>query len=272
MPSAPPSAAPSRVETPASPAEAPAPRTSPVATSRPAASSTPVAWTELERVIRDNMRDDAAVGCAPRRHDLPPGTVAAVECRPGVAPVSRVGFYLFASPEDARDVYIDRVKEQGLALNTEQGRRGWERAGYICSEAEVECAERDAGFVNSDGYANYRAVMGAMYIGVLGTRDDIEDLRGWAWESTQECPPGPDTCPVPESPSLYCDGLQVAADASCVEPVSDQGWLTVVLYHRDESRHPRSLAFCSRASVCPAASCSRAARTLSRPSSTSRRI
>jgi hypothetical protein len=159
------------------------------------------------------------VGCGPRHHDLPPGTVAAVECRPAVELVSRVGFYLFASPDDAFAVYLDRVKEQGLALNTERGRRGWERAMYTCSDEQVECAERDAGFVNSDGYANYRSVMGAMYIGVLGTRDDIEDLRGWAWESREECPPGPDTCPVPESPSLYCDGSRVAADASCVEPV-----------------------------------------------------
>ncbi len=129
----------------------------------------------------------------------------------------------FASPDDAFAVYIDRVKEQGLALNTEQGRRGWERAAYSCSEEHVECGERDAGFVNSDGYANYRSVMGAIYIGVLGTRDDIEELRVWAWESREECPPAPDTCAVPESQSLYCDGSRVAADASCIEPVSSAG-------------------------------------------------
>ena len=201
------------------PAAEATPTTTPV-TPKPDLTAEPTPrWSTLERAIRDNIRDDAAVGCAPRRHDLPPGTVAAVECRPGVALVSRVGFYLFASPEDAFAVYLDRVKEQGLALNTERGRRGWERAMYICSDEQ--CAERDAGFVNSDGYANYRSVMGAMYVGVLGTRDDIEDLRGWAWESPEECPPGPDTCAVPESPSLYCDGSRVAADASCVDPVSD---------------------------------------------------
>ena len=128
------------------------------------------------------------MGCAPRRHDLPPGTVAAVECRPGVALVSRVGFYLFASPDDAFAVYLDRVKEQGLALNTEQGRRGWERAMYICSDDK--CAERDAGFVNSDGYANYRSVMGAMYIGVLGTRDDIEKPQGLGMGEPRRMPAG----------------------------------------------------------------------------------
>ena len=40
-------------------------------------------WTKAERAIRDAIRADIRVACVPRRLDLPPRTIAAVECTPG---------------------------------------------------------------------------------------------------------------------------------------------------------------------------------------------
>jgi hypothetical protein len=175
----------------------PNPLVTPVApTPSPRAKATPKptpTWTELERAIFDAIRYDAQVDCAPRRRDNPRGTIAAVECRPGKAPVSRVAFYLFATAGDAFHVYTQRIQDAGLELVFSDP-VGWEHAvaGGACDPAEVEaeegesgtdagtCPDREAAFLNSDGYANYRAVNGRIYIGALGTNSDINALAGWA--------------------------------------------------------------------------------------------
>lgn len=218
VPSGPPSAAPSLVETPASPAQPIAPSTSPVATSPPAASATPVAWTELERTIRAGIREDAAEGCVPRRHELPPGTIAAVECRPGDAAVARVGFYLFASPDQAFDHYRNRIRDERLTYNDDDDSRfgsRWERCWYDFGEGEqkqLDCRQRDAGFVNSEGYANYRAIDGALYIGVLGNNADVADLYDWSARLDSGDPPPGEMAPVPNEPTLY-EGELVSREA-----------------------------------------------------------
>ena len=207
VPSTPPSAAPSRVETPASPPQPPAPSTSPLGTSPPAASATPVAWTKLERTIRAGIREDAAQGCLPRRHDLPAGTIAAVECRPRDPAVARVGFYLFGSQDQAFDHYRNRLRAEGLAYNKgDVGDRRWEGCWLFENEGEQHsstCRYRHAGFVNSSGYANYRAVGDALYIGVLGNAADVTDVWDWVRLSrVQETPPG-EMGEVPDWPTLY---------------------------------------------------------------------
>ena len=198
---------PSGVETPASSAQPPAPNTQPVASSPPAASATPVAWTELERTIRAGIREDAARGCAPRRHNLPPGTIAAVECRPRDPAVARVGFYLFGSPDEAFAHYRNRLRAEGLAYNKgDIGDRHWEECWHFENEGDQHsstCRYRHAGFVNSSGYANYRAVGDALYVGVLGKADDVTGVWDWVRLSRgEETPPG-EMGEVPWWPTLY---------------------------------------------------------------------
>jgi hypothetical protein len=178
-----------------------------VTTSSPGASATPVAWTELERTIRAGIREEAAQGCAPRRRDLPPGTIAAVECRPRDPVVDRVGFYLFGSSGEAFDHYRNRLRTEGLAYNKgDIGDRLWElcwRFEYEGEEHSSTCRYRHAGFVNSSGYANYRAVADALYIGVLGNVADVTQVWDWVRLSRgEETPPG-EMGEVPWWPTLY---------------------------------------------------------------------
>jgi hypothetical protein len=177
----------------------------------------PPTWTKRERAIRDAIRADIAVGCAPRRHDLPPGTIAAVECEPGKAPASRVGFFLFATADEALDVYLARVRAEALTLDSDTGPSG-EAATYCDGNVEpaaypdgdtLHCRDREALFVNSDGYANYRVVRGRLYIGALGTNRDIHDLNEWAWRGSgsETGIPG-EMDAVPSFQTLWCDGAR----------------------------------------------------------------
>ena len=187
-------------------------------TPREPAVSTPKAsptWSKRERAILEGIRDDVRVGCAPRLEDLPPGTIAAVECRAGTPPVSRVGFYLFATAGDALDVYLKRVRAEGLALgaDTSSGREGAtncdgdiEPAAYAVDDT-LHCPDREAFFLNSDGYANYRVVRGNLYIGALGTNSDIEDLNDWAWAGSEGEGEAPgEMGMVPSFQTLWCGG------------------------------------------------------------------
>ena len=190
----------------------------PIATTVPATptptptSTPPPTWTKRERAIRNAIRDDARVDCAPRRHDLPPGTIAAVECRPGMRLVSQVGFYLFATNDEAFDVYRKRIRDQGLRLEEVSG-SGWEGPRGECAaeyeggheEVTLACRDRQATFVNSSGFANYRAVAGRLYVGVLGTNGNVDALAAWA-RGVEE----PDTGTIPGQ-NLWCDGGAPAA-------------------------------------------------------------
>lgn len=171
----------------------------------------PLEWSELEQTILDGLREDAAVRCAPRRENLPPETIAAVECRPKVAPVSRVGFYYFESWDQASAAYMTRIREEGLSLDERVRASRYERRMWDCDEDEYvsiqpdPCEQfREAGFINASGYANYRAVFDRLYIGILGTNDDVGALRDWAWSSEHwpEPPPG-EMGAVPMVPTVY---------------------------------------------------------------------
>ncbi len=173
----------------------PSASTSPDPSQPPQASATPVAWTELEQTIQASIRKDAAQGCAPRRKDLPRGTIAAVECRPEVTAVARVGFYLFGSPEAASITTAPGSVTRGSSSTaTRAGAAG--RSAYSTygegEQKQLDCRQRHAGFVNKPGYSNYRAVWGSVYIGVLGKDADVQGMWLWAWESLGEVevPPG----------------------------------------------------------------------------------
>jgi hypothetical protein len=172
----------------------------------------PPTWTKLERAIRDGIRADLRASCAPRRQTLPPGTIAAVDCQPGRDPVSRVGFYLFADAADALDVYLTRVRAEGLALGSEEdsGSEGATHCNDVYPDDDtIHCRDREAFFVNADGYANYRVVRGRLYIGALGTNGDIYPLNEWAWRGSEPVITGQDRMDlggVPSYQTLWCDG------------------------------------------------------------------
>jgi hypothetical protein len=207
----------------------PTPIETPVTPTPKATLKPPPTWTTRERAIRDAIRGDVRVGCAPRRHDLPRGTIAAVECQPGKDSVSRVGFYLFASASGALDVYLGRVRAEGLALDSDTG-PGWEGATQCDGNIEpaaypdgdtIHCRDREALFVNSDGYSNYRVVIGRLYIGALGTNRDIYALNEWAWRGSGQKSTDQlhgDTGGVPSFQTLWCDGARPKAKGALCAP------------------------------------------------------
>jgi hypothetical protein len=184
-PSAPPSAAPPS----ASPKPTPAP------TLRPA-----------ETELVGALRADSAVGCVPRRTDLPLGATAGVECHPADSLVAAVGIYGFVgatTPEPALAAYLDRMKKQNVATGSGDCAKGtpgdhaW--PSYLPDEGDDGTGLRPtrAGcFLDANGIANIRVTCyGDVYIGVLGNTKELALLNAWTWkvangESTDRDPPG----------------------------------------------------------------------------------
>jgi len=177
----------------------------------------PLTWTKPERAIRDGIRADVRRGCTPRRQTLPVGTIAAVECQPGRDPVSRVGFYLFADAGDALAAYLARVRAEGLSLGADDasGSEGATHCDDVYADDDtIHCRDREAFFVNADGYANYRVVRGRLYIGALGTNGDVYRLNEWAWRGSEPVITGEsrtDLGGVPSYQTLWCDGKRPKA-------------------------------------------------------------
>jgi hypothetical protein len=127
--------------------------------------------------IMDGLRRDLS-HCNERKENLPPRTVAAVECRPDADLVESVGFFLFAKKADMLDVYTTRLAANGVegdggdCLSGEPGDKPWTSNG----------ADRAGCFLNSQGNANTRFTIskGPLYIGVLGNDDDIASLMEWS--------------------------------------------------------------------------------------------
>jgi hypothetical protein len=125
----------------------------------------------------DGLRRDLS-HCNERKENLPPRTVAAVECRPDADLVESVGFFLFAKKADMLDVYTTRLAANGVegdggdCLSGEPGDKPWTSSG----------ADRAGCFLNSQGNANTRFTIskGPLYIGVLGNDDDIASLMEWS--------------------------------------------------------------------------------------------
>ena len=142
------------------------------------------------------LRADAQVNCIPKRHDLPAGSTAAVECTLEAAPVARVAAYAFPTEREAAATYLERLGEYGVAPQTGncyegtpgdspntpgdgEGREGDE--GVIAWNGKILVAARFGCFRNEEGIANVRVTCGGgIYIGVLGTNGDIAALAGWA--------------------------------------------------------------------------------------------
>ena len=72
------------------------------------ASAKPATFTAVEASLVSALRTDAAIGCAPRRVDLP-GALDGRRCRVNGAVVTRVGAYHFGDARDAATTYLERL-------------------------------------------------------------------------------------------------------------------------------------------------------------------
>ena len=152
----------------------------PPATGAPVAEVTPDAD---ERRIIAGIRADVRDHCQPRRDDLPPGTVAAVECTPPSALVDRVGFYLFEDKDAMVETYLARLESEGVEQDSGDCAAGEEGEMAETPFADDPWDAPHAGcVVNEQGYANIRWTVpdGPLYGGVLGDTDDMADLYDWS--------------------------------------------------------------------------------------------
>jgi hypothetical protein len=180
--------------------------------------------TPEEEALMGALRIDVAVNCAPRRADLPEGSVRGIECRPDDPAVARVGIYWFAAPNDAAYAYMTRMASSGVDVNAGDcnrdipGESAWtpgdhegsfEDPGVFNWENAVLSPDRIGCFSDENGSANVRLTCGNAYIGVLGTGTDLSDLHDWTWLYPEGYEPG-----TPDSPGICVgDGL-IAPDVS----------------------------------------------------------
>lgn len=176
--------------------------------SRPDPTVRASAMTAYERELMGFLREDARIGCAPRRSDLPSGATAAVECRVGSALVNRVAVYGFITGNDVEDAdqasldraafaYLDRMDRQGVLgasgdcvagtpqdvswMGPEADRDGSNAFIQVEYAGRPYSVDRYGCFVNEQGVANFRATCGeGAYIGVLGRTPRLDQLTTWA--------------------------------------------------------------------------------------------
>lgn len=189
---APPSASPTPLPT-AEPTPAPSdpilPSPDPTAEPSPT-SAPPIVVTADERYLLDGVRR-GAIDCAPVRDELPPGATAGIECESDDPAVARIGFYRFPDDASMLDAYFDRMRAEGVEIETggcddEEG-----EGAYIPDEGLS--LDRDGCFVNAEGYANYRATRSGshIYIGILGRTADMGALADFAWKGNMDTPGQP---------------------------------------------------------------------------------
>ena len=184
----------------------PAPSASPA---QPSASPRPTPAPSLsaaEANLLEALRVDSAVGCAPRRTDLPLGATAGVECHPADSLVAAVGVYGFVgatTPEPALAAYLDRMTKQNVATGSGDCAKGtpgdhaWPSSLPDEGDDGTGLRPTRAGcFLDENGIANIRVTCyGDVYIGVLGNTKEMALLNAWTWsvakgESTDRDPPG----------------------------------------------------------------------------------
>jgi hypothetical protein len=193
-PSSSPSAPSSPAPAPSEPAPAsPTPEPSVAPPSEPpsdAPTEAPAAPTAQEQYLIDGVLRGAQ-DCAPVRDDLPAGAIAGIECAADDPAVAQVGFYLFADEAAMLDAYFARMDAEGVTRESGGCVDGEGEGSYIPFEGISP--DRDGCFINEQGYANYRATRSGanVYIGILGTSDDMAALADFAWLGNQDTPGNP---------------------------------------------------------------------------------
>jgi hypothetical protein len=201
VPSAPPaSPAPSVPADPATPQPSGQPAVTPAPTARPTARPTTQptprptepSFSRAEQYLIDGiMRGEG--DCSPVRSGLPDRAVAGIDCDLIGSPVARVGYYLFKNEGDMLDVYIARMRAEGIALESGGCWEGEGEASYIPWGDDGISPYRVGCFVNDEGYANFRATLPGshVYVGLLGRTENMEALHEWAFYGNQDTPSHP---------------------------------------------------------------------------------
>lgn len=193
-PSASPSEAPSPTPVPSQPAPAsPTPEPSvapPSEVPSEAPSEAPAVPTAEEQYLLDGVLR-GGVDCRPVRDELPAGAVAGIECAADDPDVARLGFYLFDDEATMLAAYFARMEAEGIETESGGCIDGEGEGSYIPYEGLSP--DRDGCFINDEGYANYRATRSGsnVYIGILGTSDDMAALADFAWLGSQDTPGNP---------------------------------------------------------------------------------
>jgi len=134
-----------------------------------------------------------ATECAPAggSDELPRDAIAGIECGSDDAGVARIGFYLFENDADMLDAYVFRMKAEGVALDSGNCRDGEHESAYTPGDGLLP--HRNGCFINDEGYANYRATLPGfhVYIGILGSMDNMPYLEDFAWDGNTDTPGGP---------------------------------------------------------------------------------
>jgi len=188
----PPSATPPPAATPLPATPAPTARP-PVATPRPATLAPPShSFTAAEKYLLAGVRR-GATNCKPAsgREDLPARALAGIECASPDRAVARVGFYVFPSDEAMLDAYLARMAAEGVELDSGSCHEGESEHAYTPGEGLL--LDRAGCFINSAGFANYRATLAGphVYIGILGRSDNMQALEDFAWRGNQDTPGNP---------------------------------------------------------------------------------
>jgi hypothetical protein len=197
VPSAPPaSPAPSVSADPTTPQPSGQPAVTPAPTARPTTQPTPrptePSFSRAEQYLIDGiMRGEG--DCSPVRSGLPDRAVAGIDCDLIGSPVARVGYYLFKNEGDMLDVYIARMRAEGITLESGGCWEAEGEASYIPWGDDGISPYRVGCFVNDEGYANFRATLPGshVYVGLLGRTANMEALHDWAFYGNQDTPSHP---------------------------------------------------------------------------------
>ena len=165
---------------------------------RSASSAKPATFTAVEASLVSALRTDAAIGCAPRRVDLPKRALAGVECRVNGAVVTRVGAYHFGDARDAATTYLERLASSdvkpaaGDCPGGKSGDAAWMAGDRKAGKDSDRVYVGDTGpwvvgrigcFLDENGTANVRLTCGTTYVGILGRDADLADLDRFALAS-----------------------------------------------------------------------------------------
>jgi hypothetical protein len=193
-PSTPPSADPTAKPPVATPAPTVQPTPKPTAQPRPEPTPRPTqpAFNRAERYLIDGiMRGEG--DCRPVRTGLPGEAIAGIDCDLVSTPVARMGYYLFENDADMLAAYLDRMRAEGVALESGSCLDGESETAYIPWAGDDIAPYRHGCFVNDDGYGNYRATIPGfhVYVGLLGRTAAVRPLEDWAWIGNEDIPGQP---------------------------------------------------------------------------------
>lgn len=197
-PSAPSVSAPPASPVPSAPAE-PSPVPTPEPTVRPTPKPTPLptepSFNRAERYLVDGiMRGEG--DCSPVRSGLPAQAIAGIDCDLLDSDVARMGFYLFRNDADMLDAYLERMRIEGVALDSGdacQHGDGESESIYTPWGGDTIAPYRHGCFINAQGYGNYRATLPGfhVYVGLLGRNTHMDRLQSWAWFGNTDTPGNP---------------------------------------------------------------------------------